>query len=113
MLRDQILKASDLKLHQVEVPEWSMTIYVRKMTVGEVSSFVKETQQAIANHDEAELYALLVAKTTCDEAGKRVFTDADAEALKSKSFEAVKRVAEAAIDFNRLGGQGLEAEKKD
>lgn len=113
MLKDQILKASDLKLQPVDVPEWALTVYVRKMTVGEVSSFVKQTQQAIANHDEAELYAVLVSKTVCDEGGHRVFTDADAESLKAKSFEAVKRVAEAAIEFNRLGGEGLETEKKD
>ena len=37
--RDQILKAADLKVEKVDVPEWGGAIYLKVMSVGERDSY--------------------------------------------------------------------------
>lgn len=107
MLKDQIMKASVRKLLPVVVPEWDdVTVYVRKLSVGEVNRLLQGKPD---DHDLTFL-AELVAKATTDESGQKLFTVQEAESL---SFEGVQRVAEAVMQFNNMGPKAVEAEKKD
>jgi hypothetical protein len=93
--RDQILAANDLEVREVDVPEWGGTVKVRPLNGAERDRFEaslrkerrradgKEGTELVANTDN--MRAKLVARAVVDDDGKRVFTDADINALGEKS----------------------------
>jgi len=102
--RDDILKAEDIKVELVEVPEWGGSVHVKGMTGAERDQFESSiVQQRGKNHsvNMVNIRAKLASQTICDESGKRLFTDADVKALGAKSAVALQRVFDIA---QRLSG---------
>lgn len=94
LTRDAILAAADRPLHQLDVPEWGGCVYIREPSA-----------QDLIDMAGGNGVKLLLTRTVCDETGKRLFTDKDADALMDKGFAGIQRV----VDFvNGLVG----AEKK-
>lgn len=103
--RDAILTASDLPSVDVEVPEWGGTVRVRMLTGGERDAFEASTLTRKGKTFETNLVnmrARLVALTTVDESGARLFSEADVAALATKSAAALNRVFMAAQKLNGL-----------
>lgn len=108
-----ILAATDFQKELVEVPEWGGSVYVRSLMGTERDTFenviAREGVDEAADNFRARLSALCM----CDEVGKRLFDDADAEALGKKSAKALSRVFDVAMELNGMGGKNLDdAEKK-
>lgn len=102
--RDAILQAQDLTKELVEVPEWGGEVYVRALTAAERdryigSSMLQRGKEQSVNFQN--ISAKMCALAICDEDGKRLFTDADVQALAGKSAAALNRVFEVA---SRLSG---------
>lgn len=106
--RSAILGAQDLKTEDVAVPEWNGTVRVRCLTAAErdayEASFITfKGGKAQQNLDAmAQIRARMVSLTAVNEAGERLFTEADVAALAAKSAAAVNRVFEAAQRLNRV-----------
>ena len=114
--KDQILAAEDLVTEDVEVPEWGGTVRVRMMTGAERDSFedsLTQTKGKNVKTNLANLRARLVARTVVDEAGKRMFTDAEAGVLGQKSAAALDRVFEAARKLNGMTEADVEELTED
>lgn len=114
--KDQILAAEDLVTEDVEVPEWGGTVRVRMMTGAERDSFedsLTQTKGKNVKTNLANLRARLVARTVVDEAGKRMFTDAEAGVLGQKSAAALDRVFEAARRLNGMTEADVEELTED
>jgi hypothetical protein len=82
--RDTILQARNARLEPMESPEFGGTVYVRAMSGTERDAFEDETYKV--NGKSVELNrrngrARLLVRCLCDAEGKRLFTDADAQAL--------------------------------
>jgi hypothetical protein len=112
--REAILAASDLKTETVAVPEWGGDVLVGVMTgeardAWEQSLVVREGSRTKANMQNVR--ARLVAATVVDEEGKRLFSDADAEALGAKSAAALDRVCKVAQRLNGMTDADLEEAK--
>lgn len=104
LTRDAILQAQDLPKELVSVPEWGGEIYVRALTGAERDAFeqtIVERKGKSTKMNFKNMRAKLVALTTVDEEGKRIFSDSDAELLGKKSAAALTRVFEVA---QRLSG---------
>ena len=104
LTRDAILQAQDLPKELVSVPEWGGEIYVRALTGAERDAFeqtIVERKGKSTKMNLKNMRAKLVALTTVDEEGKRIFSDSDAELLGKKSAAALTRVFEVA---QRLSG---------
>ncbi len=114
-LSEQILAAQDLPREAVECPEWGagadgkpLVLWVRKASARELSDwdqgnavFDKEGNlKEILRHNSGVRLLVKVLET---EDGRRVFTDAQAEALSAKAGDVVVRLSEVAI---RLAGRG-------
>src|SRR5689334_19311871 len=98
LTRDSILAANDLPTEQVPVPEWGgegATLTVRRLSAGEFLELVKKVQ---ADPDRA--YAWWIVFTVVGDDGKRMFTDADAEALAGKCMPVIQRLFTAADRLN-------------
>jgi hypothetical protein len=105
--RDWILKKEDLEKELVEVPEWGGSVWIRCMTASErdaweasvVTMDAKGKQQ---KPDLRNLRAKLVVRCACDEAGERLFQDADVEAVGEKSAAAIDRLYSVAARLSKI-----------
>jgi hypothetical protein len=102
--RDDILQAPDLMTEEIEVPEWGGTVRVRGLTGTERDQFENSVVEMRGKKVQVEMHnirAKLAALSIVDENGRRLFSDADVEALGGKSASALDRVFSAA---QRLSG---------
>lgn len=104
LTRDAILYVPDMKTETVNIPEWGGEVLVRGMNgnerdLYERSILVQNGKNTRVNMTNAR--AKLVVWTVVDEDGKRLFTDADIEALGKKSASALSRIFNVAA---RLSG---------
>lgn len=107
-----ILKSDDLPRATVSVPEWGGEVMVRGLTGSERDAWEAETFTVTARGVQSvnlrDMRARLVARCVVDEAGQRVFGDADVVALGAKSAQALQRVFEAAQRLSGLTAADIE-----
>jgi hypothetical protein len=114
--KDMILAATDLKTEDVACPEWSGTVRVSEMS-GE--AYAEYLANAFPENDGEKqvkarrFSAVVVACCVVDEAGARVFSVEDAEALARKSRKALDRVFDAADRLNLLTPRARETAEKN
>jgi hypothetical protein len=112
LTRETILAAQDLPAKSVAVPEWGGEVLVRSMTGAERDLYeqaLMAARTANGKFNIANVRARLVAFCAVDEAGKRLFEDADIEALGAKSAAALDRVFAAAAALNGIGEKDVQA----
>jgi len=112
LTKDQILAAEDVKVEEVEVPEWGGVVLVRGMTGIERDEFESKLvvgEGPNAKVDTRNVRAKLVAFCVVDEEGNRIFSDADVELLGKKSAAALQRVFDVA---QRLSGMKEDSVKQ-
>jgi len=105
--RDDILKAKDIDIQTIRVPEWGGDVGVKGLTGTERDKF----EQSILDGKKVNLNSVrakLCAAVICDEKGKRLFTDADVLELGKKSAKALNRIFEKAQEMNGLGPDDVE-----
>jgi hypothetical protein len=105
--RDQILAADDIRIVEVEVPEWGGTVCVRTFSAADRALF------ELGTNDVRDVRERLAAATICDEAGNLLFSAADVEALGKKSGAALDRVFAKARKLNRLTNRDMEELEKN
>jgi hypothetical protein len=108
LTREQILAVTDLPRETVEVKEWGGSVVVAAMTGTDRDAFEASVVTADGKPNLRNMRAKLVAACVVDEAGKRLFSPADIEALGGKSSSALDRIAKVAQRLNRLGDEQLE-----
>lgn len=114
--RDDILRATDLPVSSVEVPEWGGTVFVRTLTAEEYDEFERSTFSFDGGKKELHLENVrgrFVALCACDEDGRRLFCDDDAPELGRRSKPAIERVYEAAQRLNGVAAGSVEDAKKN
>lgn len=114
-LRQMILAADDLPREWVPTPEWAAAgcagVGVRVMTAAERDAYEAsciERRGESYERNLANVRAKLVCRCAVDEAGNRIFADADAEALGRKSAAVLDRLYETASRLNRLRAKDAE-----
>lgn len=107
--RSSILNSSDAKLATVECPEWGGSIQIRAMSGRQRDQF----EQRAKGQDMTNIRAFVVSLCACDESGKRLFSDADVEALGDKSASALDRIFWEALKLNRIGASDVDELKKN
>lgn len=108
---DQILGASDIIARTVDVPEWGGPVRVRMMTSAARDRF--EAEMAARKGDMGNFRARLAVRCICDEQGKLLFRDDQAEALGEKSAAAINRVFVVATELNHFSDAEVEAIEKN
>jgi hypothetical protein len=112
LTRETILAAQDLPVKTVAVPEWGGDVFVRSMTGAERDQYEQALMAARTPDGKvniANVRARLMAFCAVDENGKRLFEDADIEALGAKSAAALDRVFAAASELNGIGAKDVQA----
>jgi len=102
---DDILNAEDLITVDVEVPEWGGTVRLRSLSGDQVAKFIELTQDSTQRDSSTRILVM----SAIDEEGKQLFTEEQIKTLQKKSFRAVIRLQEKALEIN---GMSPEAEVK-
>lgn len=106
----QILAADDIKIEEVEIPEWGGKVYVRTLTGRERDAFEASTvsEEGVAVQLR-NLRARFAAIVCCNEEGERLFpTDQAESALGSKSSVPLDRIWDAGRALNRMDEDSIE-----
>ncbi|MEW6223198.1 MAG: hypothetical protein AB1627_01075 [Chloroflexota bacterium] len=109
--RDAILAAADYVTADVAVPEWGGTVRVKGLTGRERDSYEASILSGKGKNRDINLRnarAKLVVMAAIDEAGNRVFDDADVVALGQKSALALQRVFDKASELAGLDDEAIE-----
>lgn len=111
--KDDILKADDLPVEDVDVPEWGGVVRVRGLTGKERDRF--EFKMAAARKDpaSAQVRAEVVGRCIVDENGDRLFTDRELDRLGDKSGEALDRVFEKVRELSGMSDDAIEEATED
>lgn len=112
LTKEQIIGFDDLKSEAVEVPEWGGTVFIRRMTGAERDAYeadVFETKGTTVTMKRENFRAKLVSRCLVDEAGERLFSDAEIATLSKKSAAALDKCFSAAQRIN--GMAAVEQEK--
>ena len=99
--RDAILKANDITMQTVNVPEWGGDVSIRTLTGTERDAFEASIVSG-KKHDMTNIRAKLVARSVVDEKGVRLFTDDDVCAIGRKNAKALDRIFDAAQRMNGI-----------
>lgn len=109
--RDAILKKATLPTEDVSVPEWGGTVRVQALTGAQRDAYeasMVEQRGKERKINMRNVRAKLVALSVVDEQGKRVFTDADVQALGDLNASALDRVFSVAQRLSGLSKEDIE-----
>jgi hypothetical protein len=109
--KEDILNADDMQRELVPVPEWGGSVWVYGMTGEERDAFEAEVliqRKGGARIDTRNIRAKMAARCLRDEAGKRMFGDADIKALAKKSAKALDRVFGKAQELSGISDKDVE-----
>lgn len=110
--RDAILGADDRKTEDVAVPEWGGSVRVRSLSGAERDAFESHVVSVRSDGSKSvnlrNVRAKLVSLSVVDEAGERLFSDADVDALGDKSAAALERVFDVARHLSGLSEDDIE-----
>lgn len=112
--KDAILASHDLATEDVEVPEWGGTVRLRLLTGTERARVEDDVLEARNKGKEVALFKLRVlALCLVDDAGNRLFTDAELGQLGKKSANVIESLFKRCQQANGLGGDAVEEEEKN
>lgn len=114
--RAAMLAAPDLKTEEVYVPQWGGYVRVRALTAHQrdvVQDAIFKIRQARKGGIDTEMSmqgfrSRVVAMSVVDESGKRVFTDADIEALGEKNSSAIDVIFDVATRLSGMDDGSVE-----
>ena len=114
-LRDKILAATDIPSEVVRIPEWDVDILVKGMSAGDRLHLQKVSYDQTTGQVHMEkMYPDIVVSCCFDpESGDAIFTDADKDAILSKSSAAVEKIAEVGLRLSGLGKDANDEAGKD
>lgn len=110
LTKAQILEASDIETIKVSVPEWGGEVLVKGLTGLERDAFEKSVVEIRGKNirfTADNIRARLVAFSIVDEAGKRVFSDAEISELGKKSAVALERIFSIASKLSGLSDEDV------
>ena len=116
LTKDQILKANDIKIEKLEVPEWGGTIFVRGLSGTERDKFeasIIEQRGKNQTINMKNIRAKLAVMSICDEKGNLLFEEADIFELAKKSAVALNRVFDKASDLSGLSNEDVKSLAKN
>jgi hypothetical protein len=94
---EEILGAQDIKVVDVDVPEWDGSIRLRTMTAAEA---MRLSGEDFSNVNSS--VAVLILTAVNPETNKPLFTLKDVDVLKEKSMAAFMRIQKAAAELNGM-----------
>ena len=103
LTREEILNTPDLKIVEVEVPEWGGTVKLQELNADAGIALQEEMKKIGDAGSQSGIRELALVLCAIDDEGAPLFKVEDMDALKKKSNRAINRLGEAAWDLVGLG----------
>ena len=124
LTKEQIQEADDLRRERVDVPEWAPPdmpaheayVFVRTLEGDERDAFeelIEARKQPNGKRNLRGIRATITAWACVDDAGKRIFTEQDADWLGKKSSLALERIFKVACELNGLTKKDVDELEKN
>lgn len=110
LTRSKIGEFRDRDFLDLAVPEWDGTVRLRRLNVRDRIALAESGK---AGESELMFMVKLVAYSVCDQAGQRVYSDAEIEELLAMPYEPLERIFKAALEFSRLTQSAAEQVEKN
>ncbi|MFC4333860.1 hypothetical protein [Salininema proteolyticum] len=117
--KDAILKADDIELADIDVPEWGGTVRLRgldgmqRARINGTAIAVRGQTVSIKADALAEQQLRIVCACLVDADGKQLFTVKEFEKLGRKSAEVIERLYQKASELSGLGGEAVDDTAKN
>lgn len=111
--RNEILSKTILKRQAIYVPEWEGEVLVSEMNGASRDEWEQSLQDRDSKGRLISPRAKLIIATVVDEAGSRLFTDADTEQIGKLSSSSLIMICDVAQRLNKLLGEDLDEAKKN
>jgi hypothetical protein len=116
--RDAILKANDLPVEIVDIPEWGGEVTVKGLTGKQRDAYEMQVFQYNKKHNNVDwkrenMRAKLIVLSCVDEDGSLLFEESDIQALGEKSSSALDRIFEVAQRLSGITKKDVEELEKD
>lgn len=108
-LKETILSKIDSDIIPFQVDEWGCQVFLRTWTGTERVEFAKWHTD---NKNSHELHAKVCVLSLCDDAGNRLFSDADMPVLMSKSGRVITEIGVASLEHNGISEDAITQAKK-
>ncbi len=113
LTRDQI-RSRRIGTISVPVPEWDGDVRLRRLSARKRMQLNHDfAGQELIGQKALEYLARLSVDTAIDDDGAPLFTPEDVEFLIEHDWQVLERIANAALEHNRLNAQILEDAKKN
>jgi hypothetical protein len=106
--KHDIENLNDIKIKEVEIPEWGGTVYVRSMD-GVLRDWVEAEWR---KPNPTNVRAMICVATICDADGKLLFDNKDVETLSKKNYAALDRIVIASAEINEITQKQIDDLKK-
>jgi len=115
LTKEQILKANDLPIREVDVPEWNGSVRMQTLSGKDRDSFEDIIQKRKVGQliDLKGLKVMLLSLTVIDEIGALMFSEADLVKLNEKSSKAINSLFEVATEMNGIGEEAVAELRKN
>ncbi len=115
-LRALILKkGSEFPRREVYVPEWDLTVWVKMLSAGERDAYEDDSLKRQGKGRKTEYVASLrdhrarlLVRVLVDEAGERIFSNADMGLLSNMPVAPIQRLYNVAIELNEISEEDEE-----
>lgn len=110
LTREQILECNDVKIEEVNIPEWGDSVYVRSLTGEGLDNYQKSIVRINGKYqttDMTNVRAKLVVQTVCDKDGNLLFTKEDIPLVAKKNGAALEKLFEKAAQMSGLSNEEL------
>lgn len=116
--RGEILKADDLPVEIVDIPEWGGEVTVKGLTGKQRDAYEMQVFQYNKKHNNVDwkrenMRAKLIVLSCIDEDGSLLFEESDIQALGDKSSSALDRIFEVAQRLSGITKKDVEELEKD
>ena len=98
--REQILnKSGAFRTKQVNVPEWDGDVIIKELSGRD---FVEMQKESSEDNMKPDYYGKIIQMSVVDEAGKKMFSKADVEALSELGGTILTNLVKEIVEFNRM-----------
>ncbi len=94
---EDILAADDIKVEQLEVPEWGGVVYIKAMSAEAGAGL-----QDLTGEDRKNSAPKIASLCLCDADGNLLFSERQVVALRKKSMSAFMRIQRAVMRINGI-----------
>lgn len=101
-LRVKLLSKKTVKIEKMYVEEWEEEIFVKGLNSREVMNFSSVNGETITAEEGFSEFLKMIILSVVDENGKRVFSEADMEALSEQSLGVIQEIAMKAMELSGL-----------